>query len=207
MSGLYGNPRHMLAEAEARAALAAFDRLAILVTHGAEGLAASQIPILVEGDTILAHVARANAQWKHAPCAAMVILQGAESYVSPGWYETKKRDARAVPTWNYEIVHVWGEMRAFEDSARLRDVVSRLSDRHEAAMPEPWSIADAPADFIDLLTRHIVGVEIAIARVEGKRKLSQEKPADDQAGVIAALAASPDARDRAVAEAMRKLKR
>src|SRR5262245_37626722 len=101
MSMLYGNPRHVLAEGEARAALAAFDRLAILVTHGPDGLAATQIPIFVEGDKIVAHVARANPQWKHAPCPAMLIAQGAETYISPGWYETKKRTARAVPTWNY----------------------------------------------------------------------------------------------------------
>lgn len=203
MTQLYGHPKHLLSEAEARAALAAFDRLALIITHGPEGLRATHAPIAYENGAVVSHIARANPQWNDAPCDALVILPGAETYISPSWYETKKRTARAVPTWNYETIQIWGRLTITEDAARLRKIVSDLSDRHEAGRAEPWSVSDAPEDFTARLLGAIVGLDIAITRIEAKRKLSQEKPPEDMASVIAALSASNDPRDHAIAERMK----
>lgn len=200
---MYGHPKHLLSEADARAALAAFDRAALLVTHGRSGFCATHLPLVVREDRLIGHIARANPHWREAPCDALVVLAGAETYISPSWYETKTQTGRAVPTWNYETIHVHGAMTVYDDRARLLENVRALSDRHEAAMPAPWSVDDAPRDYIEALLNAIVGVELRIARVEAKRKLSQEKPAADRAGALAALDASPDPRDRAIAAAMR----
>lgn len=202
MTTLYGHPKHLLSDEAAQAALAAYDRLAIFVTQGGDGLRATHAPLLYRDGVILSHIARANGQWRDAPCPALVILPGAESYISPGWYESKKRDGRAVPTWNYETIQIWGELTMFEDKARLREVVDALSARHEAGRAQPWSIEDAPSEYIDRLLGAIVGYALTPTRIEAKRKLSQEKPAEDIAGVIAGLSASADPRDQAIAEMM-----
>ncbi len=206
MSQLYGNPKHLMTEPEARAALAAFDRLAIIVTQGADGFRATHAPIAYEDGKIISHVSRGNPQWRAAPCDVLVILPGPETYISPSWYETKKRDARAVPTWNYESVQAWGRLSVQDDPAKLRQIVSALSDRHETGRPEPWAVSDAPEDYVQRLLKAIVGFEIELTRVEGKRKLSQDKPDEDFSGVVAALDASADERDRVVAARMRALK-
>lgn len=200
---MYAQPKHALSEADARAALAAFDRAAILVVTASGGFQAVHLPILVRGGAILAHVARANPIWRAAPCAALLVCPGPETYVSPGWYPSKAETGRAVPTWSYEAIHVEGALSAFEDPAALLPVVAALSDRHEAGQKRPWSIADAPADYIDALSRGMVGLTLSIERISGKRKLSQERPAPDREGVLAALDASPDPRDQAVAAAMK----
>jgi transcriptional regulator len=197
---MYGHPKTILDPGEARAALAAFDRAGLLVTPD---LAATHLPFHLDGDRLVGHVARANAHWKSAPCAALVVCAGAEAYVSPTWYPSKAEHGRAVPTWNYETIHVRGRLTAFEDPARLEAIVERLSDKHESAQAHPWSMADAPRDYLDVLLRGIVGVEVAIESVAAKRKLSQDKSAADHAGVVAGLAASADPRDRAVADAMK----
>ncbi len=202
---LYGHPRHALSESDARAALAAYDRAAILVTSGPSGLRATHLPLFIEDGRAIGHVARANPIWREAPCPALLIAPGPETYVSPGWYETKKRDGRAVPTWNYETIQAWGALTIFEDAQRLHDVVARLSARHEDGRAEPWRIEDAPADYTARLIAAIVGVEIALERVEAKRKLSQEKTAPDFDGVLAALSRSEDPRDGAVAAAMKRV--
>jgi transcriptional regulator len=199
---MYGHPAHLMAPDDALAALAAFDRAAILVVVGADGLDAAQVPFMLNGDRLVGHLARANPLWRAAPCAALVICPGPEAYVSPSWYETKARTGKAVPTWNYEVLHVHGRLTAFEDLDRLRTLVDDLSNAHEAGRPSPWRMADAPADYIETMLRGFVGIEVAIDRIEGKRKLSQDKPNDDKAGVRAALSASDDPRDRAVAAAM-----
>lgn len=203
MSKLYGHPKHLMEDAKARAALASFDRLALLITHGPDGLNATHLPILFEDGAIIAHVARANPHWRDAPCDALFVLPGAETYVSPSWYESKKRDGRAVPTWNYETIHVHGRLELVEDHARLHDIVANLSARHEAGRPEPWAIGDAPAEYTERLLNAIVGLTLTPTRILGKRKLSQDKPAEDRASVIDALSASPDTRDQAVADAMK----
>lgn len=181
-------------------------RLGVLVTHGADGLQATHLPFLFEREPmrLVGHVARAN---PHRTLAgdgeALVILSGPEAYVSPNWYPSKAADGRQVPTWNYEAVHLYGRLDWFDDRAGLLDVVGRLSDRHERAQALPWSVADAPAGYIDKLLNGIVGLALTVTRVEAKRKMSQNKPDADRLGVIEGLAMSPDPRDRLVAEAMK----
>lgn len=197
---MYGHPKHLMSDADARLALAAFDRTALLVT--AE-LRAAHLPLVLDGDRLIGHVARANDLWRAAPCDALVVMAGPEGYVSPTWYPSKVDHGRAVPTWNYVSLHVRGSLTIFEDRARLEENVSRLSARHEAREAEPWALSDAPRDYVDRLLGAIVGIELAITSVEGKRKLSQDKPEADRSGVIDALSLSSDARDVAVATAMR----
>ncbi len=208
---MYGHPKHLLSEADTLEALRAFNRVATLITHGASGLNATHLPLIYDPapapyGRFLGHMARANPHWKDAEAGAidaLVLLPGAETYVSPAWYETKKRDPRVVPTWNYETLHVRGRLNVHMDTERLRENVSALSDRHEAGRAAPWTLADAPADYIARLLNALVGVELLIERVEGKRKLSQDKREEDRAGVRAALDASSDPRAHAIAKAMR----
>lgn len=180
-------------------------RLPSLVTATAEGLVATPLPLILaeaEGEygTLYGHVAKANPQWKLAPAGeAMAIFTGPDAYVSPGWYATKQETGKVVPTWNYVAVHAYGPVEFFTDADRLLDVVTRLTERHEAGRAAPWAVSDAPADFIRAQLNGIVGLRLPIARLDGKRKLSQNRNAADRAGVIAGLADSADATDRAMA--------
>lgn len=198
---MYGHPKTLLDEEEARIAVGAHGRLATLVTPDLE---ATHLPLFLDGNRLIGHIARANSHWRSAPCAALVVFTGPEAYVSPNWYPSKHATGRAVPTWNYEAVHVRGHLTTFEDPARLEAVVERLSDMHESTQPRPWTMGEAPRDYLDALMRGIVGVEIEITHIEGKRKLSQDKSDADHAGVVAGLEASADPRDRAVADAMKR---
>jgi transcriptional regulator len=180
-----------------------------LVVAGPDGLDAAPVPVLLDRDDtgtirLRAHVAKANRIWRAAPCDALVIVPVTDAYVSPGWYPTKRDDPKVVPTWNYEVVHVHGRLVAHDDPAWLERLVRDLTDRHEARRPEPWSVDDAPADFVAGLLRAIVGVEMAVTRLEAKRKLSQNRSDDDQRGVVEGLTELGDARSLAVAESMRR---
>jgi transcriptional regulator len=198
---MYGHPKTLLDAEEARIAIGAHRRLAVLVTRDLE---ATHLPLMLEGNALVGHIARANAHWRSAPCEALVIFSGPEAYVSPNWYPSKHATGRAVPTWNYEAIHVRGFLTTFDDPLRLEAVVDRLSNIHESAQARPWKMGEAPRDYLEALMRGIVGVEIEITHIEGKRKYSQDKANGDHAGVIAGLSASDDPRDRAVADAMRK---
>ncbi|WP_460119600.1 FMN-binding negative transcriptional regulator [Pseudomonas sp. S2_C03] len=184
-------------------------RLAVLVTHGAQGLQASHLPLLLRPDegangTLYGHFARANPQWKDLQdgAEALVIFAGPDAYVSPGFYPSKAEHGKAVPTWNYIAVHAYGTADVFTDTGRLHDLVSALTDRHETGRPQPWKVTDAPADYIDGMLKAIVGFALPIQRLEGKRKLGQNRSSADVAGVREGLAASPDAQDRALAHLM-----
>jgi transcriptional regulator len=186
-------------------------RLALLVTHGEQGLQASHLPLLLNTEegpngTLYGHFARANAQWKELQngAEALVIFAGADAYVSPGFYPSKAEHGKVVPTWNYVAVHAYGTAEVFTDADRLLTLVSALTDRHEAGRAQPWTVADAPADYIDGMLRAIVGFALPIQRLEGKRKLSQNRSPVDIAGVREGLAASPDAHDQALAHLMLK---
>jgi transcriptional regulator len=186
-------------------------RLALLVTHGVQGLQASHLPLLLNTDegpngTLYGHFAKANPQWKELQdgAEALVIFAGADAYVSPGFYPSKAEDGKVVPTWNYVAVHAYGSAEVFTDADRLRSLVSALTDRHEAGRAQPWKVADAPADYIDSMLKAIVGFALPIQRLEGKRKLSQNRNAADIAGVREGLAASADAHDQALAHLMPK---
>ncbi|MBR0646116.1 FMN-binding negative transcriptional regulator [Plastoroseomonas hellenica] len=180
-------------------------RLATLVTATAEGLIATPLPLFLAAEegpygTLYGHLARANPQWRlRATGEAMALLMGPDAYVSPAWYPSKQEHQKVVPTWNYIAVHAYGPPEFFEDADRLLAVVSRLTDLHEQPRAEPWVVTDAPADFVRAQLRGIVGLRLPITRLEGKRKVSQNRSAADRAGVAAGLAASERASDRAVA--------
>lgn len=203
---MYVPPYFAETDADAIAAMIEAARLGVLVTHGEGGLTATHLPFLFEREPmkLVGHVARANPH--HALSGdgeALVILSGPEAYVSPNWYPSKAVDGKQVPTWNYEAVHLYGTLEWFGDADRLLDVVARLSQKHESRFEKPWTVADAPAPYVERLLRAIVGVELSVTRVEAKRKLGQNKPEADRLGVIEGLAMSPDPRDRLVADAMK----
>ncbi|WP_342114996.1 FMN-binding negative transcriptional regulator [Pseudoduganella sp. OTU4001] len=138
-----------------------------------------------------AHVARANPAWRALAAGGdcMVVFQGPDAYVSPNWYPSKAENHKQVPTWNYAMVQVRGTARVVEDAAWLKRQLNDLTAVHEGGMPEPWTLSDAPADFIDGLLKAIVGIEIPIAEISGKWKVSQNRSAADAAGVAAGLGA------------------
>ncbi|QHD03920.1 transcriptional regulator [Pseudomonas sp. S04] len=186
-------------------------RLALLVTHGEQGLQASHLPLLLQVDegphgTLYGHFARANRQWQELQggAEALVIFAGADAYVSPGFYPSKAEHGKVVPTWNYIAVHAYGTAEVFTDTERLRHLVGALTERHESARAQPWKLADAPTDYIDGMLKAIVGFALPIQRLEGKRKLSQNRSTTDIAGVREGLAASPDPHDQALAHLMPK---
>ncbi|WP_210642091.1 FMN-binding negative transcriptional regulator [Pseudomonas sp. Tri1] len=181
-------------------------RLAVLITHGEHGLQASHLPLLLDtqqgpNGSLYGHMARANPQWRdlEAGAEALVIFAGADAYVSPSFYPSKAEHGKVVPTWNYQAVHAYGTAEVFSDPERLRNLVGALTDRHESGRALPWSIDDAPAEYIDSMLRAIVGFALPIQRLEGKRKLSQNRSLVDAAGVRNGLAASPDPQDQALA--------
>ncbi|KTC49153.1 transcriptional regulator [Pseudomonas fluorescens ABAC62] len=181
-------------------------RLAQLVTFGEQGLQASHLPLLLNPDegphgTLYGHLAKANPQWRDLQNGsdALVIFADADAYVSPAFYPAKAEHGKVVPTWNYIAVHAYGKAEVFTDAERLLTLVSALTERHERHRAEPWAVSDAPPDYIDGMLKAIVGFALPIERVIGKRKLSQNRSAADQAGVRDGLAASPDARDQTLA--------
>jgi len=183
--------------------------LGALVTFGADGLNANHVPFEVDPDPapfgiLRAHVARANPVWREfsKEVEPLVIFQGAQIYVTPSWYQTKKDTGKVVPTFNYIVVHAYGTMRVIEDSAWLREFVGGLTDRFEAPRAQPWAVTDAPEDFVTMQLRAIVGIEIQLTRLIGKWKTSQNRPAADQEGVVAGLRESDDAVARAMAAAV-----
>ncbi len=184
-------------------------RLANLVTSTAQGLISTPLPLFLdetEGEhgVLYGHLARANPQWKEPPTAdALAIFMGPDAYVTPAWYETKRETGKVVPTWNYVAVHAYGPVEFFEDTERLLAVVTRLTNLYEGARAEtgaePWAVSDAPPDFVKSQLRGIVGLRLPITRLEGKRKMSQNRNAQDRAGVVEGLNESVRPSDRIVA--------
>jgi transcriptional regulator len=168
--------------------------LGMLVTHTAAGLDANHIPFELAADegthgVLRAHVARSNPVWRELQggAAVMVVFRGSEAYISPSWYPSKHEAHRQVPTWNYEVVHAHGRLQVMDDERFVRGLVARLTREHEAGEAVPWKMGDAPREFIDQLLTAIVGIEVHIERLEGKRKLSQNKSAADIRGAADAL--------------------
>jgi transcriptional regulator len=178
----------------------------LLVSHGAAGLVASHIPFLTERDGeqlhLEGHLARPNPQVADLARGGEVlaIFHGPHSYISPNWYAT----GPSVPTWNYADVHVYGTVRLIEDAEWLRRFLVRLSERHEARNPVAWRMKDLPDAYVETMLKGIIGLDIAVTRLEGKYKLSQNRPATDRPGVIAALEARSDPDSQAVARLMRE---
>ena len=182
--------------------------LGTLVSHGADGLDANHLPFLLDtqaGDagTLLAHVARANPLWQTLAEGApvLVVFHGPQGYISPSWYPGKQDAHRRVPTWNYEVVHAHGTLHVHEDEKFLRRVLALLTRTHEAAEPQPWKMGDAPADYLAEQLQRIVGIEVRITRLVGKRKLNQHHELRDREGAIQALEARGQS---ALAEAMQR---
>lgn len=183
--------------------------LATLVTATADGLMATPLPLILdeaEGahGVLHGHLARANPHWSAPPVGpeALAIFMGADAYITPAWYEAKAQTGQVVPTWNYEAVHAHGPVEFYDDPDRLRAVVTRLTDRHEAGRLTPWAVTDAPAPYIDAQLRGIIGVRIAITRLDAKRKMSQNRGVADRQRIATDLALSERAGDRAVAARM-----
>lgn len=165
----------------------------LLVSAGAGGLNATPLPFLLEADgghgTLRAHLARANPHWRELASAGecLVVFQAEHGYVTPSWYASKAATHKVVPTWNYATVHAWGRPSVVEDAAWLRRQIEALTRGQEARRAQPWAVNDAPEDYLAAQVKAIVGIEIPIARIEGKWKMSQNRDAADRRGVVAGL--------------------
>jgi transcriptional regulator len=186
--------------------------LATLVTVTRGGMVATHLPLLLDEangpyGTLRGHISRANLQWKDTDpeAEALVIFLGLDTYVTPNWYPAKQETGRVVPTWNYAAIHAYGRISFFEDAERLRNVVTELTKRHEAAFPAPWQVTDAPAAYIDSQLKAIVGLDIQITRLEGKEKFNQNRSREDRMGVVEGLRSLEDARKTQVAELMTEI--
>lgn len=188
--------------------------LATLVTAGESGPLISHLPLLFDPaagamGVLTGHLARGNPQWKASDLSqpAVALFLGPDAYVSPNYYPSKHQDPRTVPTWNYVSVQARGRLETFDDPDQLLALVTRLTERHEqrAARPgiKPWAVSDAPADYLGKMLRGIVGVRLTIENLDGKKKLSQNRSAVDQQGVVTGLSSSTDPSELKVAELMR----
>ena len=174
---------------------------ATVVSNGVDGLIASHVPIELlrdqgEHGTIRCHFARANPHAKVMAEAVaeaqelLLIFQGPQGYISPSWYPSKQTtEGKVVPTWNYLAIHAYGTATTFEGTEALLPHLEALTNQHEGTRHKPWAVSDAPDDFIELLARGIIGVEITLTRIDGKKKMNQNKTAADQTGMRAGLMA------------------
>lgn len=164
-----------------------------LVTVTPGGLVATMLPFIYEPSAgehgaLYGHLARNNEQWKlSAEGDSLAIVRGPDAYITPGWYASKVEHGRVVPTWNYVTAHVYGRLVVHDDATWTENLVRRLTAKHEAYRDHPWSVDDAPREFIEGQLRAIVGIELLITRIEAKAKLSQNRPPADVDGVIAGL--------------------
>jgi transcriptional regulator len=191
---MYIRQDHQLNELDAMHALVDAHALGAWVLQAEDGLVANHLPFLLERGkgphgTLIGHVARANPVWQSlgAGLPSLVMFQGPQAYITPNWMSGKREHGKVVPTWDYAVVHVHGVARAVEDPAWLMYMLERLTQAQEASQPAPWAIGDAPPAYIDKLRRAIVGIEIRIDRIEGKRKASQDPGVRAQVGAIEGL--------------------
>ena len=181
------------------------------VTYSDAELIANHIPFLLDSTrgkhgTLVGHVARANRVWQSYSTTvnSVVVFQGVETYITPSWYPSKHAHGKAVPTWNYAVVHAHGLPRVIEEREWLLAHLSQLTDVHEAEQALPWRVSDAPPDFIDRLLQVIVGIEIPIEKLIGKWKVSQNRPEPDKLGVVAGLLTRDDERSRQMAKLVKQ---
>ena len=204
---MYQPPHHREDRLHVQHALIRAHPLGTLVTLGSGGLVANPIPFLIdesrgEFGVLQGHLARANRQWRDFDPAveALVVFQGVESYITPSWYETKRQTGKVVPTWNYAMVQVFGPLNVIDDRDWLAAQVARLTARHEQGRAQPWSVSDAPAPFVEGQLKGIIGIEIPITRIDGKWKVSQNRPEADRLGVAEGLRSSPSQSDHVMGE-------
>jgi len=167
--------------------------LPILVAAGPDGLIASHVPMLLDDQdgahgSLLGHLARPNPQTKTGG-EALAIFPGPDSYITPSWYPNKPVDGKVVPTWNYVAVHASGPIEFFSDTERLLDIVTRLTNLHEGGRAQPWSVSDAPPDYVQMMLRGITGFRLSITRLEGKWKMSQNRDQPTREAVAQGLQA------------------
>ncbi|WP_309384820.1 FMN-binding negative transcriptional regulator [Paludisphaera borealis] len=177
---------------------------AVLTTHGADGLTANHLPLLLDAEAgprgrLFGHMARANPQWRQAGGEALAVFSGPHAYVSPTWYE----EEGTVPTWNYVAVHAYGRFQIVEDDDELLEILRRSVATYESAMPTPWSFDDS-AESVRGQLKAIVGFHVEITRLEGKWKLNQNHPERRRRRVAEALESREDADSVAIAELMRQ---
>ena len=184
--------------------------LGLLITSNPNGMVANPIPFLLlpqQGDqgTLIGHVARANPVWRELGQGgeALVVFQGTQAYISPGWYASKREHGKVVPTWNYQTVQARGTLAVRDEREAVRAVVHALTTQHEARQAKPWAMADAPPEYIEQMLGMIIAIELPIRSLVGKMKLSQNRPLADQLGTEAGLAAMGE---EAAARAMRSLR-
>jgi transcriptional regulator len=202
---------HQADQAQIRADIAAIG-FATLITSGAQEPIISHVPLLLRDDgsefgILIGHLARGNPQWKESDLTrpAIAVFMGPHAYVSPSWYPSKLADPKVVPTWNYAVVHVRGQLEIFEDSDELLTDLTSLTEKHEQRVGSHWKTSDAPRDFLVRQTKGIVGIRMKIHSFEAKSKLSQNRAAGDQANVAATLQKSDAVSDQEVAAAMARL--
>lgn len=198
---MYQPPHFREERLEIQHALIRAHPLGLLISSGEDGLLANPVPFLLDAEAapkgvLRAHLARANRQWQALAAGqpALVVFQGVDTYITPSWYETKKETGKVVPTWNYAIVQVRGPVRVIEDREWLRRQITALTAEHESSRSEPWAVTDAPEDFVEAQLKGIIGIEMTIETIEGKWKVSQNRPLADRIGVTAGLAAEADPR-------------
>jgi transcriptional regulator len=167
---------------------------ATLVSMTPDGLFASHAPLMIDPHpapygTLIGHLAKANphARLADPTVETLVIFQGPDGYITPSYYAAKREHGKVVPTWNYSAIHAYGTLQLFDDPTQLLQVVTRLTERHEAPRATPWAVSDAPEDFVQGMLRGIVGISLRITRLEGKVKMSQNRPASDISGVVDGL--------------------
>ena len=185
--------------------LIAANPLAAIVRTTESGLVADHIPLFYEENKLIGHVAKANPLWQTpVQTEILVIFQGANAYISPSWYATKQSTHKVVPTWNYTAVHVYGQIKPITDSQRNLEIVQKLTSMHEKNLAQPWSVQDAPADYIEKMLNAIIGIEISIAKIEAKWKVSQNQPLENQLSLVNHLKNSDHAAANCMAEEISK---
>ena len=184
-------------------------RLGAMITHDDEGYFGTHLPWIFDGkaevgSTMIGHVARANPHWKHfaAGRQAMVIFTGANAYVTPSCYPTKQETHKIVPTWAYQAVHITGRVESFDDPTELEAAVEALSDAMERPQPQPWSVDEAPRDYLEMMLKGIVGIRLTIEKIEAKYKLDQNKKEQDRLGAAGGLHSLGTESGAALAKAM-----
>ena len=184
-------------------------QLAAVVTSGPDGLVATHVPVVVReqaDDLVLEfHVARQNPHWQLAGANSLMIFQGPQAYIHPGWYESKAEHGRVVPTWTYVMVHAHGQLEAMQTEDELLAHLNQLTDQNEARREKPWAVQDAPEKYIHGMTRAIVGLRMTVQKLEGSWKLNQHKNEADRTGVISGLSVESDPQANSISALMRGL--
>src|ERR1700738_5009748 len=188
-----------LSDEETEAALAQAD-FAQLVTYDSSGFLITPLPLMYDGHSLVGHVSRANPHWHADGRESVAIFSGPQAYISPSFYATKAETGKVVPTWNYEVLNVYGRLVTHDDADWVLNLVTTLTNRHEQRRTQPWQVTDAPESYTRAQLRAIVGVELVTSKAEGKAKMPQNHPEHNRTGVVAGLKVSDEPHDQLVAD-------